>query len=560
MKRIFTLLSALPALLFVSGNLGAQQTIYTESFSYPSGAIAPGWSYEGQHAPNWKVNNSQISGGTAPEFYMGYGMQEGLTRVVSPAVNITGYKQLALSYNQYLINYTADAGETVGMDVTFDGGQTWQPLWERPLGTINIPKDRFTYYITAPEGATEMKYAFRYVGNHYFINGWAIDDVKIEDAVENDLRISAISGNSTLIAGQPVTFTAEVMNGGKSAQSNYTVKLKAADGTELGSASGTPINFSEKSQITFTWTPQVADIPAKTVYAVVESAGDTNPDNNVSPNLSLNILKENTTGVQIGNGAFPLQHSIPFNFYTLYNLSQTLYTAQQIGNSGSKVTGIQYVSHFDEDNNDIPVQIYLAETDQQDLESQWLNPTLFTKVYDGTLDFKKGLNNLYIPLATEYNYTGKNLVVYTNKSYPEQILWSTFMTTYADGPVTSRYSERDDVPFDPMSPPDGGYPAFYTPNVTLFFEDGSMSVIDSGANSSVSVYPNPAKDILKIRTDGNERPLEIRLFSAAGQQVLHKKLDKDTADVDIRGLRSGYYLAQITTSTGVVTKKVLVKN
>ena len=68
MKRIFTLLSALPALLLVSGSLNAQQTIYTESFSYPPGAVAPGWSFEGQHAPNWKVNNSQISGGTAPEF------------------------------------------------------------------------------------------------------------------------------------------------------------------------------------------------------------------------------------------------------------------------------------------------------------------------------------------------------------------------------------------------------------------------------------------------------------------------------------------------------------
>ncbi|ACU07584.1 hypothetical protein FIC_01134 [Flavobacteriaceae bacterium 3519-10] len=559
MKRIFTLLSALPALLLVSGSLNAQQTIYTESFSYPPGAVAPGWSFEGQHAPNWKVNNSQISGGTAPEFYMGYGMQEGLTRVVSPAVTITGYKHLALSYNQYLINFAADAGETVGMDVTFDGGQTWQTLWEKPLGLLNIPQDRFTYFITAPEGATQMQYAFRFIGNHFFINGWAIDDVKIEEAVDKDLVAGNITGNTAINAGQIATFVVDVTNGGKSSQNNYTVKLKSGDGAELAAVSGAPLNFGEKSQVSLTWTPQPGDIPGKTLYAVVESADDINPDNNASRDLAVIVLKENTTNVQIGTESYALQHSIPFNFYTLYSLSQTLYTAQQIGNSGSKMTGIQYVSHFDEDNNDIPVQIYLAETDQEDLSSEWLNPASFTKVYDGTLDFKKGLNNLYIPLQTEFNYTGKNLVIYTNKTHPQQVLWSTFMSTYVDGPVVSRYSERDDAPFDAMTPPEG-YPAFYTPNVTLFFEDGSMSVIDSGANTSVSVYPNPAKDFLKIKTDGNERALEIRMFSAAGQQVLHKKLDKGAADVDIRGLRSGYYLAQVTTSAGTVTRKVLVNN
>jgi len=559
MKKIFTLLSALPSLLLLSGNVYGQQTIYSENFSYPTGGLPQGWEIQAEQPPGWSINNSQISGGTAPELYMTYGMQVGLSRLVSPAINIAGHKQLALSYNQYLINFAGDAGETIGVDVTFDGGQTWQPLWEKPLGTLNIPQDRFTYFVTVPESATEMKYAFRYDGNNFFINGWAIDNIKIEDVANKDLLVSNITGNTTLNAGKPAMFVAEVTNGGKSVQNNYTVKLKSSDGTELATASGESINFGEKSQNFLTWTPQLSDVSHKSVYAVVESSDDIDPNNNQSKNLSVNVLKEETKNVQIGTGSFTLQHSIPFNFYTLYSLGQTMYTSQQIGTSNSKISGIQYTCQFDEDNNDIPIQIYLAETNQEDLSSDWLNPASFTKVYDGKMNFKKGFNNLYIPLQTEFNYTGKNLVIYTNKSHPQQVLWSTFMSTFSESPIYSRYSDRDDQPFDAMNPPQG-YPVLYTPNVTLFFTDGTMSVIDEGSKySTLSVYPNPVRDVLKIKTYQNEKILEIRLINSAGQIVSHQMIDNGKPEADVKGLPAGYYLAQITTSKGLVTKKILVE-
>src|SRR5690606_14079543 len=191
----------------------------------------------------------------------------------------------------------------------------------KSLGLLNIPQDRFTYFITAPEGATQMQYAFRFIGNHFFINGWAIDDVKIEEAVDKDLVTGNITGNTAINAGQTATFVVDVTNGGKSSQNNYTVKLKSGDGAELAAVSGAPLNFGEKSQVSLTWTPQPGDIPGKTLYAVVESADDINPDNNASRDLAVNVLKENTTNVQIGTESYALQHSIPFNFYTLYSLS-----------------------------------------------------------------------------------------------------------------------------------------------------------------------------------------------------------------------------------------------
>ncbi|GGG58505.1 T9SS type A sorting domain-containing protein [Epilithonimonas arachidiradicis] len=560
MKKILTLLSVLPAYLIFGGNLSAQQTIYTENFSYPPGALPPGWEIKADQPPGWSVNNSQISGGTAPELYMTYGMQVGLSRMVSPVINISGHKHLALSYNQYLINFLGDAGETIGADVTFDGGQTWQPLWERPLGTLNIPQDRFTYFITVPENATEMQYAFRYDGNNFFINGWAVDDVKIDVVADKDLLVSQISGNNTVNAGQQAMAMVEVTNGGQLTQSNYTIKLKSSNGTELASVAGDPIGFGEKSQKILFWTPQAGDMPQQSVFAVVELAGDQNISNDQSKNLTLNILKDGTKNVPIGSGSFTLQHSIPFNFFNLYSIGQSLYTSQQIGKSNAKITGLQYTCQFDEDNNDIPIQIFLAETDQQDLSSDWLAPSSFTKVYDGKMNFKKGFNQLYIPLQNSFNYTGKNLVVYTNKSHPQMVLWSTFISTFYEEPIYSRNRDGDDQPFDAMNPPEG-FPVLYVPNLTIFYEDGTMSVIDDANKSSlVQVYPNPVSDILKIKSDSAGSLQKIVLIDAAGQIVLEQKLDQNNPELNVKSLPPGYYIAQIKTTSGIVNKKILVKH
>ncbi|WP_374445231.1 T9SS type A sorting domain-containing protein [Epilithonimonas sp.] len=557
MQKIFTIIAAIPVLMFISSQMHGQQTIYSENFSYSPGGVPPGWQILAEQPPGWSVNNSQISGGTAPELYMTYGMQVGLSRLVSPKITVSGYKKLSLSYNQYLINFLGDAGESIGVDVTFDNGNTWQPLWERPLGVLNIPQDRFTYLISVPENANEMQYAFRYDGNCFFINGWAVDDVKIDAVAEHDLMVSNISGNTTINAGKPAQFLVEVSNGGKTREENYTIKLMSGDGQLLSTASGEAIEFGEKSQNFLSWTPQAETVANQKVYASVESSGDADLTNNRSKDLSVSVIKGDVKNVQIGSGSFALQHSIPFNFFTHYSLGQTMYTASQIGKSEATITGIQYTCQFDEDNDNIPIQIFLAETDQEDLSSEWLDPAGFTKVFDGNINFKKGLNNLYIPLQTEFNYKGKNLVVYTNKSHPEMVLWSTFISTFSEEPIYSRYSERDDEPYDANNPP-AGYPVLYTPNITLFYSDGTMSVIDSQKAPAVQIYPNPASEFLKLIPTGNQKLLQVKLVNAAGQTVLDKK-EISGNSLDIRSVAAGWYIVEITTDREKIRKKIIIK-
>src|SRR5690554_5119145 len=556
MKKTVTPLFTLLVLGFIIANTAtAQEVLYAEEFNYAAGELPPGWIIDADQPPSWGVNISQISGGVAPELYLGYGFQVGLSRLVSSPIAIAGHEKLSLRYKQYLINYAADAGEEIGLDVTFDGGTTWQALWEAPLWLMNIPQDEYIYYFSAPTGATEMQFAFRFEGNNNFINGWAIDDIVIESVIDNDLVARKIIGNTTPNIGEVATYTVEVQNGGKETQSNFTIVLKNENDDEVASAQGSAIDFSETISYTLTWTPTAAQLGNHTLYAVVESNTDENLNNNQTTNLIVDVQLPDTEEIQIGTETYPSDET-PFNFFYRYSLVQTLYLADQINTSQDFMTGIQYTGYFDEDTVDVPISIYLAETTQNNLENAWVDPSTFTLVYEGTIDFQKGLNNIFIPFDTNFEYTGNNLVVYTNKSFPEQVLWVGFLNTPNVNEFRSRVMYGDDQVFDAMNPPNG-YARFQIPNVSLFFSSGTMSVIDNEYHSNVVLYPNPVTDILNIQTSEDLR--EIWVINSLGQQVLKRQVIEKTNSLDLQGLQSGFYLIQIVTDKGIVTRKIQVK-
>lgn len=71
MKRFITLLKIIPALFLFQGMVQAQGILFTENFDYTPGPLPTNWTIDAEQPPEWSINNSQISGGTAPELYMG---------------------------------------------------------------------------------------------------------------------------------------------------------------------------------------------------------------------------------------------------------------------------------------------------------------------------------------------------------------------------------------------------------------------------------------------------------------------------------------------------------
>lgn len=72
---------------------------------------------------------------------------------------------------------------------------------------------------------------------------------------------------------------------------------------------------------------------------------------------------------------------------------------------------------------------------------------------------------------------------------------------------------------------------------------------------SLSVYPNPASDMLNIVTPNTINSIE--LYSVLGKKVF--ATTSNTNQIDVRNFQTGIYLLTIQTNQGQVTKKIVIK-
>lgn len=72
-------------------------------------------------------------------------------------------------------------------------------------------------------------------------------------------------------------------------------------------------------------------------------------------------------------------------------------------------------------------------------------------------------------------------------------------------------------------------------------------VLDNKLFTEVSVYPNPAADVINIRIAGDKKGEVFSIVNLAGKQVLTGKLEDEINSVDLRGLNAGIYFIQFGT-------------
>lgn len=78
------------------------------------------------------------------------------------------------------------------------------------------------------------------------------------------------------------------------------------------------------------------------------------------------------------------------------------------------------------------------------------------------------------------------------------------------------------------------------------------------ALNDVKVFPNPAKDLINISAQG-EKINEIRIIDVAGRKVTQQPGNNASLiTVPVNNLSSGIYMLQIQTSTGILTRKIVI--
>ncbi len=93
-------------------------------------------------------------------------------------------------------------------------------------------------------------------------------------------------------------------------------------------------------------------------------------------------------------------------------------------------------------------------------------------------------------------------------------------------------------------------------------EAGSISTginkIDMLAEE-ISIFPNPATDVINIQCSSEEYPYKINLYSLTGELIEQRNSSKINEIINIDNLTHGTYLLQIISDKGVFAKKFIKK-
>jgi hypothetical protein len=80
---------------------------------------------------------------------------------------------------------------------------------------------------------------------------------------------------------------------------------------------------------------------------------------------------------------------------------------------------------------------------------------------------------------------------------------------------------------------------------------------------SIGLFPNPNDGIFKVRLTGLEEDAQLAVFNELGQQVYVRNIEGCRGEceetVDLKGVASGMYMAQITVGDAVIAKRVVIR-
>ena len=210
------------ALLFATAMMAQNRTVLLQE-SFDGNSMPAGWSIAGQ-PNNWSVSATANAGGTPNEMHLTWSPQfNGMTRLVSPAIDMTGYSEVVFSFKHALDNY--QSSNTIGVATSSDGGTTWNQAWSQGYNTssswtVNVSVN------TPDMGQPNVQFCIFFNGSSYNINDWFFDDVKIFTLENLDVAVTGTSVPELVQVGD-LTINMGVMSYGStpvtSIQATYEV-------------------------------------------------------------------------------------------------------------------------------------------------------------------------------------------------------------------------------------------------------------------------------------------------------------------------------------------------
>jgi Secretion system C-terminal sorting domain len=97
-------------------------------------------------------------------------------------------------------------------------------------------------------------------------------------------------------------------------------------------------------------------------------------------------------------------------------------------------------------------------------------------------------------------------------------------------------------------------PKWYGPSVETSFTNVLTGLDYSEGETKISVFPNPANDVLNVQVNDLDLGKQLSLMNAVGIEVLNQKMDKNDFTVSLSNLNAGMYVLKV----GEKVQKVII--
>ena len=257
---------------------GTKNVWFYEDFS--DGIAA--WTTMGAGAENWGENPGNTAGGEAPEARMSYSpIFDDYGSLVSPVISTSGETTVALSFLQFLDNYSG--GFTILVQTTSDGGANWNTIWEKNIADdANYAAFENVIINNSDVGSENFQFAFTFIGNSDLVDGWSIDNVTLSTSSAADVSPLSLSGIYVPIYADDALVVGSIVGNLGTSLATFDVLLEISDNDGVVFTSTktlTDLASGEQINVDFdTWTTVEGDY---TVTVTTLLSDDENPDNDI---------------------------------------------------------------------------------------------------------------------------------------------------------------------------------------------------------------------------------------------------------------------------------------
>jgi hypothetical protein len=460
-------------------------------------------------------------------------------------IDCSAYSNVSIVFEQSYRTYL----DTRIIRISNDGGTTWTDFivtdGSEPTAQNSPNPDVYSINISSVAGGqANVKIQINYQGNWGWY--WAIDDMKIIETDQYDLKLQTTSFGTDGAFGArlayfqiPNTQVAPINFGG------VLKNIGVQDLTDAGftatingtySGNGGPINLSAATTDTVwcsnTFSPTSTN--ANYSVAVAATTAQTEPDvsNNTLPNINISVndfIYARDNGQILGGISNSGQGYEVGHIFDMFQ-SATIYGIDAVINASSEPGAEIFVKLYSIDPatgdfifQDESAPYIVSQTDLgQKITLPLSNPTLLNS------------GEAYLAMVGSYGDGGTTNDLVTASSG-------------ASTPQTTFYYDYTDQTW-----------YYTTSNVMVRMNfDPSIASIEETQGLSVSVYPNPANDLINIKSTLSEG--NITIFDMTGKLLINQQFSGAMNSINTSELKNGIYNLTISNGEKTSSEKLIIQ-